>query len=112
MRRQLRNALYPLMGLIGISLMIWAGFHLAISPKAEACNQQDCAGSWTVNSSSCPTTYIDAPAVVPALKTHAIANVAIATAANSRTTLSSGSALWVYAFALMASGAGAAAVKT
>lgn len=53
MKHQLRNAQYPFMGLVGILLMCWAATHLAISPKAQACNQQDCPGSWTVLGYSC-----------------------------------------------------------
>lgn len=49
----LRNVRYLPLGFIGALLIGWAGFHLTISPKAQACTQQDCSNTWNVVSSSC-----------------------------------------------------------
>jgi hypothetical protein len=57
MKYQFRNFPYPLLGLIGILLIGWAALLLGNSPKAQACQQQDCSSSWTVNSSSCDDLY-------------------------------------------------------
>lgn len=53
MRSLLRHVSYPLLAAIGLVLIAWAAFLLGNSPKAEACQQQDCSGSWNVLSSSC-----------------------------------------------------------
>jgi hypothetical protein len=53
MKYLLRSFPYPLLAVIGLLLLGWSALLIGNSPKAQACEQQDCSGSWIVNTSSC-----------------------------------------------------------
>ena len=53
MTNTLASFAHPLVGIAGFLLLAGAALHVTVSPVVQACDQQVCAGTWNVISTSC-----------------------------------------------------------